>query len=143
MPGKPPSFVSTSLWQIPQACTLMRTCPTPGLGISRSTSWKSAPGLGICATFIGAVASFVAGIMPPENSVASLTPLTQKCFQLDRGAERKACDSMHQAARALGFANDVLQQCRPSLGPSVHLQCEPRRCTKPCLFGSSQLLSYD
>src|SRR5207302_8235685 len=121
MPGKPPSFVSTSLWQIPQASTLMRTCPTPGLGISRSTIWKSAPGLGICATFIGAVASFVAGIMPPKNSVASLTPLTQNDFQLDRGAERKACDSIHQAARALGFANDVLQQwpTQPRTFPST------------------------
>ena len=33
--------MSTSLWQTPQACTLMRTCPAPGLGISRSTISKS------------------------------------------------------------------------------------------------------
>src|SRR6266566_3031977 len=85
MPGKPSSFVSTSLWQIPQACTLMRTCPTPGLGISRSTIWKSAPGLGICATFISAVASFVAGIMPPKNSVASLTPLNSNMTSSSTG----------------------------------------------------------
>src|SRR5438445_2646153 len=31
-------------------------------------------------------------------------------FQLDRGAERKACDAIHQAARALVFSEDVLQQ---------------------------------
>src|SRR5256714_5213408 len=33
-------------------------------------------------------------------------------FQLDRGAERKACDAIHQAARALVFSKDVLQQLR-------------------------------
>src|SRR6266513_2782994 len=33
-------------------------------------------------------------------------------FQLDRGAERKACDAIHQAARALVFSEDVLQQLR-------------------------------
>jgi hypothetical protein len=33
-------------------------------------------------------------------------------FQLDRGAERKACDAIHQAARALVFAEDILQQLR-------------------------------
>src|SRR5215472_3572332 len=43
----------------------MRTCPAPGLGISRSTIWKSAPALGTCATFIGAAAAFAPGIIPP------------------------------------------------------------------------------
>src|SRR6202521_6115701 len=33
-------------------------------------------------------------------------------FQLDRGAERKACDAIHQAARALVFSEDGLQQLR-------------------------------
>src|ERR1700682_4367330 len=33
-------------------------------------------------------------------------------FKLDRGAERKACDAIHQAARALVFPEDVLQQLR-------------------------------
>src|SRR5579862_2866726 len=51
MPGHP-SFVRTSLWQTPQACTLIRTCPASGLGISRSTISKSAPGLETCAAFI-------------------------------------------------------------------------------------------
>src|SRR5271169_4983924 len=40
---------------MPQACTRMRTCPEPGLGISRSTISKSAPGFGICTTFIFAI----------------------------------------------------------------------------------------
>src|SRR2546421_5851224 len=33
-------------------------------------------------------------------------------FQLDRGAEWKACDAIHQAARALVFSENVLQQLR-------------------------------
>src|SRR5436309_11502990 len=67
MPGHKPSFVSTSLWQTPQACTLMRTCPASGVGISRLTICKSAPGLGTSASFIGAVATFVLAINPPRN----------------------------------------------------------------------------
>src|SRR5262249_28848748 len=71
MPGHAPSFVSTSLWQTPQACTLMRTSPAPGSGTSRSTISKSPPGLEIWATFIGAKAGFGAtlnvAISPPVN----------------------------------------------------------------------------
>src|SRR5258705_13295875 len=33
-------------------------------------------------------------------------------FQLDRGAEWKACDAINQAAGALVFSEDVLQQLR-------------------------------
>src|SRR5205823_13441103 len=113
MPGHAPSFVNTSLWQTPQACTLMRTCPTPGLGISRSTISKSAPALGICAAFIGAFATVVVAINPPINCQPLLkstyrnwrgdqtlpaAPLPRRLedhFQLDRGAERKACDAIH------------------------------------------------
>ena len=65
MPGREPSFVNTSLWQIPHACTLMRTCPGLGLGISRSMIWKSAPGLGTCATFIVATETVIVAIQPP------------------------------------------------------------------------------
>src|ERR1700682_3134190 len=36
-------------------------------------------------------------------------------FKLDRGAERKACDAIHQAARALVFSEDVLQQLRSGI----------------------------
>src|SRR6478736_3821741 len=75
MPGQP-SFVSTSLWQIPQACTLMSTCPAPGLGISRSTISKSPPALGTCATFIGAIPIFVVAMMPPSTSYVNLVVLT-------------------------------------------------------------------
>ena len=38
MPGQPPNFVAASLWQTPQACTRMRTCPGPGSGNSLVTS---------------------------------------------------------------------------------------------------------
>jgi hypothetical protein len=41
---------------------LIRTCPAPGLGISRSTIWKSAPGLETCAAFIVATATVVVAI---------------------------------------------------------------------------------
>src|SRR6185369_8410938 len=75
MPGQP-FFVSTSLWQIPQACTLMRTCPAPGLGISRSTISKSPPALGTCATFIGATPILVVAILPPFSCVTILVLLS-------------------------------------------------------------------
>src|SRR5215468_9872217 len=65
MPGQEPSFVNTSLRQIPHACTLMRTCSEVGLGISRSMIWKSAPGLETCATFIVATETVIVAIKPP------------------------------------------------------------------------------
>jgi hypothetical protein len=37
-------------------------------------------------------------------------------FQLDRRAERKACDAIHQTARAPVFSEDVLQQLRSGVG---------------------------
>src|SRR5258706_7815368 len=57
MPGNSPSLVTTSLWQTPQACTRILTCPVPGSGISRSTTSKSAPGLGTCTAIIFGIAS--------------------------------------------------------------------------------------
>ena len=36
-------------------------------------------------------------------------------FQLDRGAERKACDSIHQATRTLVLSEDISQQLRSSV----------------------------
>ena len=55
MPGNAPSFVSESLWQMPQACTLIRTDPAPGSGIGRSTISNGPFGLGTCATRIIAI----------------------------------------------------------------------------------------
>ena len=37
-------------------------------------------------------------------------------LQLDRGAERKACDAIHQAARVLLFSEDVFQQLQSTVG---------------------------
>jgi len=36
-------------------------------------------------------------------------------FQLDRGAERKACDAIHHAGRILAFSEDVLEQLRSAV----------------------------
>src|SRR5437764_7054942 len=55
---------------MPQAFTLIRTCPGPGSGISRSTIWKSAPGLEICAIFIFALVigtTLFVAISPPDS----------------------------------------------------------------------------
>src|SRR5215472_3133925 len=62
-----PSFKNMSLWQTPQAFTLIRTSPAPGLGISRSTTSNSPPGLTICAALIVAVATLVVAIIPPQK----------------------------------------------------------------------------
>src|SRR5215471_5812811 len=53
---------------MPQACTLMRTSPALGFGISRSTISNSPPALEICATFIGTTAILVVAISPPSTS---------------------------------------------------------------------------
>jgi hypothetical protein len=42
-----------SLWQIPQAATLMRTAPAPGSVNALSVTVKSAPGPCITMDFIG------------------------------------------------------------------------------------------
>src|SRR5947209_19720685 len=71
-------------------------------------------------------------------------------FQLYRGAERKACNAIHQAARALVFSEDVLQQLRSGVGdlrlitdisPSGNQRAEP---DDPRHFVErSQMLSCD
>ena len=52
MPGQSPSFVRESLWQMPDACTLIRTRPVPGSGTSRSTISIGPLALVTCAAFI-------------------------------------------------------------------------------------------
>ena len=51
----------------------------------------------------------------PNMLAAILLRHLENDFQLDRGAERKACDAIHQAARALVFSEDVLQQLRSGI----------------------------
>src|SRR6267142_4299326 len=102
MPGKSPSFVMTSLWQMPQACTRIRTCPAPGLGISRSTISKSAPGFGTCATFILAIETL------PSSSWIHVQNLDAPLLKTDtsRGAAderscKKFCNDFRSDAQAL------------------------------------------
>src|SRR5262249_7307471 len=52
MPGHWPSLVIASLWQMPQAWTLIRTDPGRGSGIGRSTSSRGPPGRETWATRI-------------------------------------------------------------------------------------------
>ena len=52
--GLRPLTVNMSLWQTPQACTLMRTWPRLGLGNVALDDFESALGLGICTAFIAA-----------------------------------------------------------------------------------------
>src|SRR5712664_2717549 len=102
MPGKSPSFVMTSLWQMPQACTRIRTCPAPGLGISRSTISKSAPGFGTCTTFILAIETL------PSSSWIRVQNLDAPLLKTDtsRGAAgerswKKFCNDFRSDAQAL------------------------------------------
>src|SRR5215472_10725381 len=46
--GNKPSFVTESPWQIPHACTLMRTFPLQGSGIFRSTISNGPLGFETC-----------------------------------------------------------------------------------------------
>src|SRR5579871_251454 len=49
---------------MPQACTLMRTCPAPGVGISRSTISQSPPAFDTCTAFIFAPPAFAIAASP-------------------------------------------------------------------------------
>src|SRR5438105_9666232 len=71
-------------------------------------------------------------------------------FQLDRGAERKAGDAIYQAARALVFSEDVLQQLRSGVSDfwlvadisrSGHRRAEPDDARH--VVERSQMLSRD
>jgi hypothetical protein len=57
-----------SLKQMPQAWTLIRTWPWPGVGISRSWTSKSAPGFGTTAIFIFGMALFLANFDFSEHA---------------------------------------------------------------------------
>src|SRR4029077_17003859 len=59
MPGHSPSLTSSSLWQMPQASTLMRTWPRAGSGVGRSTTSKFPLGLLTWTAFMGEPLSWV------------------------------------------------------------------------------------
>src|SRR6266481_4527338 len=94
---------------MPQACTRMRTCPAVGLGMSRSTISKSAPGFGTSATFIFAMGDYPFFILDSQ--------IKFRC-----------------AARAIG---QILQSLQPTSREKVCaekvkkvLQRFPKRCTE-------------
>jgi hypothetical protein len=65
---------------------------------------------------MSATATLVVAIDAPLNVDKVLPCYLENELQLDRGPERKACDAIHQAARALAFSEDVLQQLRGAVG---------------------------
>src|SRR5437773_11803969 len=66
-PGQWPSLTSESLWQMPQAWTLIRTHSGSGWGIGRSTISNGQPGRAICAARIFGINNlrwhFIAGLL--------------------------------------------------------------------------------
>src|SRR3989442_4897861 len=92
---------------MPQACTRMRTCPAPGLGISRSTISKSAPGFGTCATFIFAIETLRLFYLDSSPEVGCTCRAKRHIPMRYKGAEEakvlqrfpKACTGMCRFAR--------------------------------------------
>src|SRR5713101_660107 len=126
MPGKSPSFVMMSLWQMPQACTRMRTCPATGFGISRSTISKSAPGLGTWATFIFAIEDLLfsfwirgykldARLMQTDSFFSAAEPAGEKRFAQPEA--KKFCRDFRGDAQAL-------QLTRARLPRTMRHRCE-------------------
>src|SRR5262249_27218074 len=88
--GNSPSLVSESLWQMPQACTLIRTVPGPGSGIGRSTISKGPFGRETCATRI-------VGIFPSSGGTRGWSASQQRSsYVSDRAGQRTpACRSAY------------------------------------------------
>src|SRR6266478_6176452 len=77
---------------MPQACTRTRTCPAVGLGISRSTISKSAPGFGTSATFIFAIETLRQFILDLRPQVGCAACAIGHIFQLLQPTSReKVC----------------------------------------------------
>src|SRR6266436_3070795 len=109
MSGKSPSFVMKSLWQIPQACTRIRTCPAPGFGISRSTISKSAPGLGTCATFIFAIETLRSSFwICAQHLDARLLKTDTSRGAADERTKEKFCNDFRSDAQAVQLTRMVL-----------------------------------
>src|SRR5262249_34179220 len=97
--GNSPSLVTESLWQMPQACTLIRTVLGPGSGIGRSTISKGPFGRETCATRIVAIFPSSSGtwavpldhnnhltsVAGPGNQLKSLNTLNRKTFACQAG----------------------------------------------------------
>src|SRR6266403_1982994 len=94
---------------MPQACTRIRTCPAPGLGISRSTISKSAPGFGTCATFIFAIETLRCWFWTyvPNLDARSLKTDTRRSAA-DERSWKKFCNDFRSDAQALRLTRTVL-----------------------------------
>ena len=71
----PPVTVITSLWQTPQAWTLISTSWRPGVGISRSTSSNGALA---CGTIIARIVGMASAGVPPRVMGIGAIPATEK-----------------------------------------------------------------
>ena len=92
--------MSESLWQMPQACTLIRTDPAPGSGIGRSTISKGPFGRETCATRIIAMfspfrsPSFDMNCRTETHTFLSQTP--KQCVDFDCRQPKSTTLSRHQ-----------------------------------------------
>src|SRR6266850_162560 len=94
---------------MPQACTRIRTCPAPGLGISRSTISKSAPGFGTCATFIFAIETLRSSFwICGQNLDARALETDTTQGAADRRTKKKFCNDFRSDAQALRLTRAVL-----------------------------------
>src|SRR2546428_6918962 len=84
-----PSLISESLWQMPHASTLMRTCPPAGSGISRSTSSNGPFGRVTCTTRIF-------DIVPPRYSYLMNACKTPRKLVLLQFGSVTAATQLHQ-----------------------------------------------
>src|SRR5260221_13744247 len=117
MPGQVPSFVRESLWQIPDACTLMRTCARPGSGTSRSTIWKAPLALGTWAARI-------LGMNPPQSPTPILVGLGPRLGHsqalrdalLDAGADLAQDRSRQHTGRRIDPRAVEVHQVEPGVG---------------------------
>src|SRR6266852_1957613 len=110
---------------MPQACTRMRTCPALGLGISRSTISKSAPGFGTCTTFIFAIETlrFLFWICPRLLMHLSRKPTHfsevrrgKAMKNFERSKSKKFCNDFRSHAQAARLTRALLPRTmRPTI----------------------------
>src|SRR6266404_2656498 len=94
---------------MPQACTRIRTCPAPGLGISRSTISKSAPGFGTCTTFILAIETLPSLFwIRVQNLDAPPLKTDTSRGAADARSWKKFCNDFRSDAQALRLTPAVL-----------------------------------
>src|SRR5260370_30450359 len=121
MPGKSPSFVTLSLWQTPQACTRMRTCPALGLGISRSTISKSAPGLGTWATFIFAIEDLLFSFGIRRYKLDGRHMQTDSFYSVEEPAGEKGL--LSQSQKSFAEISDAMQKHSDCPATCFYAQC--------------------